>query len=434
MLKSLLDKFKNGENAQKSLIVLGLKMAGVGLFLLLTLFLTNNFSTTLVGQYSFTRSVLLILGGISILGAEQSILYYAGYLRSKDAINNIRSVYFKTLKIIFLSTLGLFLVIYAIPSDWVNSFFEADNPYGLVKKVVIYLFFHSIMMLNIEMFRSLNKIVISETFRNIMRYLLFLVGAYLLLINDLNEYLIDVYLGCFVLLAFLTSFILWKEFKKLGPVNPAVSISTKSIFLTSYPMALNAMTFFLMQSTDVIMLGKFEQFTSVAYYEIALRVAAVTAIGVMSVNVVIAPKIAELYSHNNKVELKKLFKTSIRLMVLLSTPAILFLFLFADFLLGLFGEEYKVAKTSLFILIGAQYVVSFMGLAGNYMNMSGKQQVLHKILLFAFFLNVGLNYWFIPILGINGSALATGLVIILWHSLAIAYIYYKDFRPQTNNQ
>lgn len=434
MLKSLLDKFKNGENAQKSLIVLGLKMAGVGLFLLLTLFLTNNFSTTLVGQYSFTRSVLLILGGISILGAEQSILYYAGYLRSKDAINNIRSVYFKTLKIIFLSTLGLFLVIYAIPSDWVNSFFEADNPYGLVKKVVIYLFFHSIMMLNIEMFRSLNKIVISETFRNIMRYLLFLVGAYLLLINDLNEYLIDVYLGCFVLLAFLTSFILWKEFKKLGPVNPAVSISTKSIFLTSYPMALNAMTFFLMQSTDVIMLGKFEQFTSVAYYEIALRVAAVTAIGVMSVNVVIAPKIAELYSHNNKVELKKLFKTSIRLMVLLSTPAILFLFLFADFLLGLFGEEYKVAKTSLFILIGAQYVVSFMGLAGNYMNMSGKQQILHKILLLAFILNVGLNYWFIPILGINGSALATGLVIILWHSLAIAYIYYKDFRPQTNNQ
>lgn len=434
MLKSLLDKFKNGENAQKSLIVLGLKMAGVGLFLLLTLFLTNNFSTTLVGQYSFTRSVLLILGGISILGAEQSILYYAGYLRSKDAINNIRSVYFKTLKIIFLSTLGLFLVIYAIPSDWVNSFFEADNPYGLVKKVAIYLFFHSIMMLNIEMFRSLNKIIISETFRNIMRYLLFLVGAYLLLINDLNEYLIDVYLGCFVLLAFLTSFILWKEFKKLGPVNPAVSISTKSIFLTSYPMALNAMTFFLMQSTDVIMLGKFEQFTSVAYYEIALRVAAVTAIGVMSVNVVIAPKIAELYSHNNKVELKKLFKTSIRLMVLLSTPAILFLFLFADFLLGLFGEEYKVAKTSLFILIGAQYVVSFMGLAGNYMNMSGKQQILHKILLLAFILNVGLNYWFIPILGINGSALATGLVIILWHSLAIAYIYYKDFRPQTNNQ
>lgn len=426
MLKSLLEKFKNRENAKDSLIALTLKMSGVGLLFLLTLFLTNNFSPTLVGQYSFSRSILLILGGISILGAEQSIIYYSGYLRSKNAINNIKSVYFKTIKLILISSAILIFVVYSINEDFINSYFEVENPYGLVKKVTLYLFFHSIMMLNIEMFRALNKIVISEFFRNITRYGLFFIAAYILLINDLNLYLVDVYLGCFVILSLITCIILALEFKKLGEINSEIKISTKEIFYTSYPMALNAMTFFLMQSTDVILLGKFEQFETVAYYDTAVRVASLTMMGVMSVNVVIAPKIAEFYNQNNLTELRKLVKSSIKLMLLFSTPAILFLFLFADFVLGLFGEEYKSAKIALYILISAQYITTFMGLAGNYMNMSGKQRILHKILIFAFLLNVALNYMLIPKMGMNGSALATGITIVVWHMIAIGIIYKKD--------
>ncbi|WP_354507888.1 MATE family efflux transporter [Moheibacter stercoris] len=426
MLKSLLEKFKNRENAKDSMIALTLKMSGVGLLFLLTLFLTNNFSPDLVGQYSFSRSILLILGGISIIGAEQSIIYYSGYLRSKNAINNIKSVYFKTVKLILFSSLLLILIMNLINAEFINSFFEVENPFGLVKKVTFYLFFHSIMMLNIEMFRALNKMVISEIFRNITRYGLFFIGAYILLINDLDFYLVDVYLGCFVVLCLITCILLALEFKKLGEINPDVKISTKEIFYTSYPMALNAMTFFLMQSTDVILLGKFEQFDTVAYYDTAVRVASLTMIGVMSVNVVIAPKIAELYNQQKLDELQKLVKSSIRLMLLFSTPAILFLFVFAEFVLGLFGEQYKSAKMALFILITAQYITTVMGMAGNYMNMTGKQRILHKILIFAFLLNVALNYLLIPKMGMNGSALATGITIVIWHSITIAIIYKKD--------
>lgn len=422
----LVAKLKNGETFRNSLISLILKVSGVALLFGLTLFLTNNFKAEFVGQYGFARSVLLILGGISIIGAEQSIIYYSGYLRSQNAFNNIQLIYRKTLKLIFFSTLGLILIVLLINADFINSFFQIENPYGLIKKVVLYIFFHSVMMLNIETFRGMNKIVVSEFYRNIMRYLVFFIMAYLLMIGDLGTWLVDAYLLSFVLLAILTTLQVYFYFRKLGEINPAVEISSKEIFMTSYPMALNAMTFFLMQSTNVILLGKFKDFETVAYFDTAARVASLTAMGVMAVNVVVAPKLAEEFSRNNKVGLKKIYRSAIRLMVVLSTPAVLFLLFFGEFTMGLFGQEYKTAKTALLILVVAQFLVTFLGISGTYMNMTGKQRVLHQILLVAFFVNVALNFLLIPIYGMNGAAMATGISIVGWNLFTQIYIYKKD--------
>lgn len=422
----LVAKLKNGETFRNSLISLILKVSGVALLFGLTLFLTNNFKAEFVGQYGFARSVLLILGGISIIGAEQSIIYYSGYLRSQNAFNNIQLIYRKTLKLIFFSTLGLILIVLLINADFINSFFQIENPYGLIKKVVLYIFFHSVMMLNIETFRGMNKIVVSEFYRNIMRYLVFFIMAYLLMIGDLGTWLVDAYLLSFVLLAILTTLQVYFYFRKLGEINPTVEISSKEIFMTSYPMALNAMTFFLMQSTNVILLGKFKDFETVAYFDTAARVASLTAMGVMAVNVVVAPKLAEEFSRNNKVGLKKIYRSAIRLMVVLSTPAVLFLLFFGEFTMGLFGQEYKTAKTALLILVVAQFLVTFLGISGTYMNMTGKQRVLHQILLVAFFVNVALNFLLIPIYGMNGAAMATGISIVGWNLFTQIYIYKKD--------
>lgn len=426
MIKLLIDKFKNGSTAKNSLTALVLKVLGVGLLFALTLFLTNSFSAEIVGQFSFSRSVLLILGGISILGAEQSIIYFTGYLRSKGAINNLKSVYLKTLKLIFFASVLLILFIILLDKDFINSYFEVKNPYELIRKVTLYLFFHSVMMLNIEIFRALNKIVLSEFYRNIMRFLVFFIAAYFLFIYELDAFIVDAFLCSYVILAIISSLKVYFLFKKLGPVNSYLNVTTKEIFLTSYPMALNAMTFFLLQSMGVILLGKFEDFDTVAYYDTAVRVASLTSLGVMSVNIVIAPKISEVYNNGNFPELKNIYKSAIKLMFIFSMPAILFLFLFADFTLGLFGEGYQSAKMALCILVISQFITTFMGVSGTYMNMTGKQKILHKILILACIFNISLNYLLIPKFGMNGSALAAGISMVFWHLIAAIVIYKKD--------
>lgn len=426
MIRSLIEKFKNGETAKNSLIALALKILGVGFLFALTLFLTNNFSAELVGQFSFSRSVLLILGGISIIGAEQSIIYYAGFLNSKNSINNLKSVYLKTLKLILVASISLLIIISLINKEFVNSAFEIENPYELIQKVTYYVFFHSVMMLNIEVFRALNKIVLSEFYRNIMRFLVFFIAAYFLLVYHVEDWIVDAFLGSYIILAIITSIQAYGMLKKLGSENKELRITSREIFKTSYPMALNAMTFFLLQSVGVILLGKFEDFDTVAYYDTAVRLATLTSLGVMSVNIAIAPKISEEYNKGNLIRLKKIYKSAVKLMFILSMPAILFLFLFADFTLGLFGEGYQSAKTALYILVLAQFLTTLMGISGTYMNMTGKQNILHKILMFACVLNVLLNYLLIPKLGINGAAVAAGLSMIVWHLIAAIVIYKKD--------
>lgn len=426
MIKLLIKKLQKGETAKNSLIALLLKVLGVGLLFILTLFLTNNFAADLVGQFSFSRSVILILGGFTVVGTEQSIIYYAGYLKSKESENNLKLVYIKSLRLIVYACLILLFLIFLMDEDFINSYFEIDNPYTLIKKVVLYLFFYSVMMLNIGVFRALNKITLSELYRNIWLFLLFLAFSYFLLVYNLETWLVDAFLCSYLVLSIISTYQVYLIFKKTKSVNKEVNISTKNLFLTSYPMALNTMTFFLLQSVGVILLGKFENFEVVAYYDTAVRVATLTSMGVMSVNIAIAPKLSEEFNKGNLTELRKIFKSAIKLMFLLSMPAILFLVLFTDFTLGLFGAEYKSAKTALYILVASQFLTTFMGISGTYMNMTGKQGMLHKILIFACALNVLLNYLLIPKMGMNGSALAAGISMVSWHVVATVLIYKKD--------
>lgn len=426
MIKLIIEKFKNGETAKNSLLSLFLKICGVGLLFVVTLFLTNNFSAELVGQFSFSRSVILILGGLSVVGTEQSIIYYSGYLKSKNSLNNIKSVYVKSLRLILGVCVLLLIVILLVNKDFINSYFEIDNPYGLIKKVTVFLFSYSLLMLNIGVFRSLDKLGVSEFYRNVLLFLVFLGGAYLLLIYNIESWLVDVFLGSYLILSVFSTLQVYFLLRKLGTVNADIQITTKEIFFTSYPMALNTMTFFLLQSVGVILLGKFGSFETVAYYDTAVRVATLTSLGVMSVNIAIAPKLAEDYNKGNFQDLRKTYKSALKLMFGLSVPAILFLVFFAEFTLGLFGEEYKSAKSALYILVVAQFLITFMGISGTYMNMTGKQKVLHRLLILACFLNVVLNYLLVPKLGMNGSALAAGISMVTWNLIAAIYIYKKD--------
>ena len=426
MLRLLIEKFKKGETAKNSVIALVLKVFGVGILFLLTLFLTNYFSADLVGQFSFSRSVILILGGLSVVGTEQSIIYYSGYLKSKNALNNIKSVYTKSIKLILCASILILVVIFLVDKDLVNSNFEIKNPYEIILKVSFYLLFYSLMMLNIGIFRALNRIALSEFYRNVVLFLVFFGAAYLLLVYDLQAWIVDAFLVSYMILGIVSTIQVYFMLKKLGAVNKDLTISLKEIFSASYPMALNTMTYFLLQSVGVVLLGKFESFETVAYYDTAVRVATLTSMGVMSVNIAIAPKLAEDYNKGKLVELRKTYRSAIKLMFILSVPAILFLFLFGDFTLGLFGSEYKSAKPALYILVVAQFLTTFFGISGTYMNMTGKQKILHKILILACLLNVLLNYLLIPKMGMNGSALAAGISTVLWNFTAALIIYKKD--------
>ena len=228
-------------------------------------------------------------------------------------------------------------------------------------------------------------------------------------------------------MSFLSTAQVLYEFKKdYSSKNNSISFSTNQILSVSAPMAISAMAYFIMQSIDVIILAIYEGFDEVAYYSVAVKLATLTALALLSVNIVVAPKIAEIYENNKMKEMQKIIKNSTRIIFIISLSTLILLCVFSGPILELFGPKYLVANQALLILLFAQFFNSISGPGAIYLNMTKRQSTLNKILFSGLIINVILNFYLIPDFGINGAAMATFISLIFWNILIIIYVYRKD--------
>ncbi|MDA8904393.1 MATE family efflux transporter [Flavobacteriaceae bacterium] len=412
---------------KNSLNVLLLRVSGIILMFLLSLFLTNSFSAETVGEYDFVRSTLMILSGASLLGTNQAIIYYSGILTSKKSFGSIKSVYFKMNFLILIACAILYVPMLIIEKETINQIFNKQGAYELINFSLQGLVFYSITMLNIDTIRALKHTLISEAFRNLFRYTPFFVFSVILYIIDKPEDLVVWFIYSFILLFVISTIVVFfLLFKKGFSKNTQLHFSSIDILKTSYPMALSAISYFLMQSTDVLFISAYDTFESVAYYSIAVKLATVTALALISVNIVIAPKIASIYNDKNFSELKLILKKATRINVLISLPIIILLLCFSEFVLSMFGTNYIFAKNALWVLLFAQFFNSITGPSALYLNMTGRQKKLNVILLISLIINIILNILLVPDFGIFGAAIATTTSFVLSKVFASALVFYLD--------
>jgi O-antigen/teichoic acid export membrane protein len=408
-----------------SIRVLALRVGGMLLFFICTLLITNNFDAAIVGEYDFSRALLLFLGAVVLFGMHQAIIYYSGFLKSQDNLSSIKPVYIKMAVIMLVIAVALITIAQLIKSSSVLSYFDIEFN-DTASKTVLTLFFYSITLLNIDVYRALNKIILSEFYRNIIRYLPFLLGILILYFTNNPEYLIDIFLVNFLFIGVLSTIIVFFFFSRLPQEANKITISFKEIIKRSGPMAISSMSFLLMQSVDVLMLTKFTTYEDVAYYAVTVKLTMVIAIVLSSVNAVIAPDISHLFSASKKEALRARVQQGTKLIFVLTFPLILIMALGSGIILKLFGEGYDVAKSALLILLIGQTINALCGSVGTYLNMTGKHVALQKILVSALAINIVLNYLLIPAYGILGAAIATSASMIVWNIVAVIYVYKKD--------
>ena len=412
---------------KNSLKVLLLRASGIVLMFLLSLFLTNSFSAEIVGQYDFVRSFLMILSGASLLGTNQAIIYYSGILTSKKSFGSIKSIYFKMNFLILIACAILYAPLLVIDKEIINQIFNKQGAYELVSLSLQGLVFYSITMLNIDTIRALKHTLISEGFRNIFRYTPFFIFSIILYIIDSPEYLVLWFIYSFVVIFVIsTAAVYFFLFNKNFPKSAAHNFSSTEILRASYPMALSAISYFLMQSTDVLFISAYDTFESVAYYSIAVKLATVTALALISVNIVIAPKIASIYNDKNFYQLKLILKKATRMNVVISLPIIIILLFFSEYVLSTFGSNYILAKNALWILLIAQFFNSITGPSALYLNMTGRQKKLNVILVISLLINVVLNIILVPDFGMLGAAISTTTSFVISKILASALVFYLD--------
>jgi O-antigen/teichoic acid export membrane protein len=176
---------------------------------------------------------------------------------------------------------------------------------------------------------------------------------------------------------------------------------------------------------DVIMLGALKGTEFAGIYNIANRGAEFITFVLISVNTVLAPTIARLYTRGQLEELQRVVTSTARVVLFCSIPIAVALIFFGKFFLLLYGQEFLRGNTALTILSAAQLFNAGMGSVGFLLIMTGHEKDAATGVGISAILNIFLNAVLIPLWGIEGAAIATASSIIVWNILLAIWVYKR---------
>jgi O-antigen/teichoic acid export membrane protein len=424
----IINRVKDNIFIMQSVNTIILRVIGIITLFGFTLFLTHNYSPAIVGQYDFIRTFLLVVGSLCLLGTEQSILYFAGIIKSQGNKGELKKIYLKKVSMVFFTSMIPVLIVFLIGEKIINSFFNDNFIYLLLIKATGILLFYCITILNTETFRALDKIYMAELFRNTFKYLSVIIGAVYLFYSHQEQYLVDSYLLGFIILSIISFFMILSFFNKLEIENQlqSVIISHKEIIVKSYPMAISGMAFFLLMSFDIMFLKKYYGNEQVAYYSTAIKLMTILSMVIISVNITASTKIAKFYASNNMTELNKTLKNTSRLIFLITFPIAFITSIYSNSILKIFGVGYINASLPLIILMFGQAFCSLFGSATIYLNMTGRQKIFQYILIIAVVINFVSNRLLVPKYGMIGASISFVLSLLFWNISTAVIVYRKD--------
>jgi O-antigen/teichoic acid export membrane protein len=180
----------------------------------------------------------------------------------------------------------------------------------------------------------------------------------------------------------------------------------------------------LLQSEgDKIVLAIYLTTTDLGVYSIALTLTAFVPTILMSVNAIFTPIISQLHTENRMMELKKYYQASCKYIFTLTFPFIVFLIVFNQPILNVFGEEFKLGGQVLILLLIGQVINTGTGSVGMMLNMTGLERVSRNSTLITAILSMIGYLILIPKYGLIGIGIVKLLAMIFQGVYAVSMLY-----------
>ena len=406
-----------------SFFTLFLRLAGILFIFLTTYIFTNNYNSEIVGLYDFTRSYFLVFGSIIMLSSDQTILYLIGrYNNSKESIIDI---YKKIL--IFCLILFVFNNMAFIGFISLNFFLINETTKEIILKTNLVLFFYCIFLINIEIIRALGFTFLSETFRNVIKYLPLIIG-FVFLNDSNNPYLIlDFFIYGFVIISIISFVLLWFFLKKHKTISEDYKKDTfKEIIKYSLPITLSTVSLYLLSSIDIFFLKYFYGDNYVAYYSVAIKIISIISVANNALSLSVATDIAYNFQNNNFNILKTILNKTAKIIFYFSFALTILILMFSNSILNVFGKEYLISKEILIILLLGNLIMAISGNTYIYLLMTNKGKILGRLIFISVLINVILNFILIPKYCLYGAAISSVIALLFWNFMGSLYVYKKD--------
>ncbi len=467
----IFDKLKNdthlAELIKGSGIAFILKIIGFGFGYIFTLLVTRTLGAKAWGIFALCMVVLQISSVIGRLGMDTALLRFTAEFIGKNDFLGLKYIYKKMINLVIPFSIILSILVFYLSPIISNKVFH--KPYlTCYFRVISCAIFPSVLLwIHSEGIRGFKKIkeymLLQQSGIFILATILFgilLLTNYhltstnykLILINNKltitnNQLTNFIPLFCYVISIIILSiiaFFLYKKyliqnlkfkiqnFKEPQLTNNKLTITNnqltnlnlkskiyncREILSVSIPMFLSSSMGLIMVWTDTIMLGRFRSGQEVGIYNVALRLSMITSLSLTAINTIAAPKFAEFWCKRDINGLVKVARQSTKLIFWITLPIFIFLFLFPELILSIFGKEFKIASLSLIILLIGFFFSSVCGSVGMILQMTGNQIYRQNIIFVGAVINILLNYCLIPRWGINGAALSSSITMIFWNTV-----------------
>lgn len=401
------------------------QLLGMGLSYLFIFLISKLYGATGMGFFSISLACLNILVVIGKLGFDVSAVKFISHFESINNHQAIKEFYYRIIKIaipvnLFFSILLFFLAPFICERILGNA---SLIPY--LQIISFGILPMSLRFINSNGLRALKKISHYAFIQNVSIYLVALIsivsirflgfeGAYIPVIS----FLIALFTSG------LISFFYYMKFSKFLKIKMSNQINFKEIFRVSTPLLLSSSILLVLGWADTLMLSYFTIEREVGIYNVALKIATASLLIFISINTVSAQKFAATFAQSDFKLLSKLYGNTIKLILIISIPIYIFLIIFSEFILEIFGSEFVSGSICLLFLLIGHFIKNFLGTSEYLLQMTDQQKILTIYALYALAVNIILNIILIPDWGIEGAAFASMISMMLYQVL----LYFKAKR------
>jgi len=383
-------------------------------------FIGNFFGEETWGSYSLAFTISQAAGMLFALGIPNALIKIVG----GNSLNVLQA------KKILRQGLTITLLISLVPAliFFAEAEFFAVRIFGNEKLVNYFLIIT--ISLPLFIFHELFLYFFIAT-KNFIRYSLFMfvLPNVLLMILLFLCYKMSL-TGHYVFLAFALSILLVVLTEaltvfELRPQRTEKVMSSRELVKTASPMMFSGLFLYLLNWSDLIILGIMVDEKQVGIYNYAFKAGSAGFLVIVSVNLIMMPKMAELYGRGDLTGLRKIINNTTRLVAALSLGITGILVVFAPFIMSLFGQEAAQGVTAMMIVAVGVFFSAAMGNVDQILNMTDNARTFRNITVVCFFINALLNIILIPHYGINGSAWASLITNVVINIVCVLYIKKK---------
>ncbi len=401
------------------ILFLGFAIGGLNVLFLYTHFLHEDY----YGLVIFLLSAANILLPLFVFGMQHTIIkFFTSYKTKFEQDQFLTSSLILPLFIIIpLAFIGT--ITYETISDWIS---QKNN---IIKSYTYLIFIIAIFMGYFEVFYAFSKVQLQSVFGNFIKEMfarvcttLLLFAIYFNWITDIEFiYSIVIVYGLRMLLMMIYSFVIYKpQFIFKLPSN------IKEIVSYSFYIILAGSAGGILLEIDKTMIPQLEQIAEVAYYSVGVYIASVVSIPSRAMQQIINPLTAKELNNDNLKEVGSLYeKSSISLLI---AGGLLFLLInlnVKDLYEFINKPEYSVGVLIVLMISISELYKLALGNNGAILTNSKYYKMFFYFSIAMAVSVIILNKWLIQLFGINGAALATFLVVMVFSTFKIIYIKRK---------